>query len=88
MMRASSVRRWLVLLLTLVAAVGFGLLLPWIMRGTELLAARWTQSYWLLLLIILPVVLWRGTFGDRARSHACTRDQESIVGDSRCRATA
>jgi Ca-activated chloride channel family protein len=68
MMRASTVRRWLVLIGTLIIAAGIGLLLPWIVRGSELLAARWTQRYWLLLLVVLPVVLWRGTFGEDRRT--------------------
>jgi Ca-activated chloride channel family protein len=68
MMRASTLRRWLILLATLVLAAGVGLLIPWLMRGSELLAARWTQRYWLLLLLLLPLVLWRGTLGEDRRT--------------------
>lgn len=68
MTRAASIRRWLVLVATLLIAVGFGVLVPWFMRGSELLAARWTQRYWLLLLVVVPFALWRGTLGDDRRT--------------------
>jgi Ca-activated chloride channel family protein len=68
MMRATTLRRWLVLIGALLLAVLIGLLYPWIARGEELLAARWTQRYWLLLLVLLPLVLWRGTLGEDRRT--------------------
>lgn len=68
MSRARGIRRWLMVLAILVMAVGVGLIVPWSMRGSELLAARWTQPYWLLLLVLLPVILWRGTLGEDQRT--------------------
>lgn len=68
MSRARGIRRWLMVLAILVMAVGVGLIVPWSMRGSELLAARWTQPYWLLLLVLLPVILWRGTLGEDRRT--------------------
>ena len=61
-------RRWLILVGTLVVALTIGLLIPWLMRGSELLAARWTQRWWLLMLAALPFVLWRGTVGEDRRT--------------------
>jgi len=60
--------RWLILVGTLVGSVAIGLSIPWFMRGNELLAARWTQRFWLFLLVVLPLVLWRGTFGADRRT--------------------
>lgn len=68
MTRASTLRRLLILFAALIVAAGLGLLIPWIMRGSELLAARWTQRYWLLLLVLLPLLLWRATFGEDRRT--------------------
>jgi len=67
-MRATTLRRWLVLVGALLLAVLVGLLYPWLVRGEELLAARWTQRYWLLLLVLLPLVLWRATLGEDRRT--------------------
>jgi len=61
-------RRWLILVGTLIAAVAFGVGIPWLMRGNELLAARWTHLHWLLLLAALPFVFWRSTFGEDRRT--------------------
>ncbi len=68
MNRTTQWRRWLILAVTLLLAVAIGLLIPWLMRGSELLAARWTQRWWLLLLAVVPFVLWRGTLGEDRRT--------------------
>jgi Ca-activated chloride channel family protein len=68
MSRRTQWRRWLILVLTLGLALILGLGLLWAMRGSELLAARWTQRWWLLLLAVVPVVLWRGTLGEDRRT--------------------
>ncbi len=61
-------RRWLILVGTLFCALAFGLAIPWLMRDSELLSARWTQRWWLLLLAAVPFVLWRGTVGEDRRT--------------------
>ncbi len=68
MSRKTQWRRWLILAGTLLLAGALGLLIPWLMRGSELLAARWTQRWWLLLLGAVPFVLWRGTIGEDRRT--------------------
>ena len=68
MSRFTILRRWLILTGTLFLAVAIGLAIPWLLRGSELLAARWTQRWWLILLVAVPLVLWRATFGDDRRT--------------------
>lgn len=68
MSRKTQWRRWLFLTVTLLVTVGVGLAILWLMRGSELLVARWTQRWWLLLLALIPFVLWRGTFGEDRRT--------------------
>ena len=68
MSRKTQWRRWLSLTVTLLVTVGVGLAILWLMRGSELLVARWTQRWWLLLLALIPFVLWRGTFGEDRRT--------------------
>lgn len=68
MSKKTQWRRWLILTGTLAGAVAIGAAIPWLMRGNELLAARWTYPGWLLLLVALPFVLWRGTIGEDRRT--------------------
>jgi Ca-activated chloride channel family protein len=68
MSRKTQWRRWLTLAGTVLLAGALGLSIPWLMRGSELLAARWTQRWWLLLLTLVPFVLWRGTVGEDRRT--------------------
>jgi len=68
MMHKTQWRRWLTLTAMILLAAAVGLSIPWLMRGSELLAARWTQRWWLLLLSVVPFVLWRGTVGEDRRT--------------------
>lgn len=53
--------------LALIAALGAGLAYPAIARGPELVSASW-QNWWLLpLLVLVPVVFWRATWGEDRR---------------------
>jgi len=56
----------LALVLPLVAALGA--LYPMLARGDALFAARWEHPWALLLLLPLPLILWRSTFGEDRRS--------------------
>jgi Ca-activated chloride channel homolog len=68
MSRRAQWRRWLILVAALAIALAIGCSIPWLMRGSELMAARWTQRWWLLLLAAVPLVLWRGTMGEDRRT--------------------
>lgn len=67
---AGSRRLWLrlaiLLLATLVSAL-VALAYPGLARGDELLAASWQQPWALLGLLLVPVLFWRGTFGEDRR---------------------
>lgn len=52
---------------TLVVAL-LGLAYPAIARGLDLWAASWERPWLLLLLLLVPVVFWRGTFGEDRRT--------------------
>ncbi len=70
--RRSAALRWLprlgVLLAATLAALGVGLAYPAIARGPELLAASWQNGWYLLGLLLVPVVFWRGTLGEDRRT--------------------
>ena len=54
--------------LALVVALGAGLAYPAVARGPELVSASW-QNWWLLpLLVLVPVVFWRATWGEDRRT--------------------
>jgi Ca-activated chloride channel homolog len=60
-------RLGMLVLITLVCAL-IGFAYPAIARGEELLAASWSNAWFLLLLLLLPFVFWRGTFGEDRRT--------------------
>ncbi len=69
--KARNTRRWLrlgILVLIGLLALVLGLAYPALTRGTEFFEARWQQPWWLLGLVLVPVVLWRGTFGEDRRT--------------------
>jgi Ca-activated chloride channel family protein len=64
------VKRWrigiLVAATLLISAVALSY--PWFSRGEELLRADWQNAWALLGLLVLPLVFWRGTFGEDRRT--------------------
>jgi Ca-activated chloride channel homolog len=52
--------------MTIVVAL-LGLAYPWIARGTGWLEASFQYKWFLLLLLLIPLVFWAGTFGQDAR---------------------
>ncbi|HLV21156.1 MAG TPA: VWA domain-containing protein [Polyangiaceae bacterium] len=65
---ARKLVRWLVLLSALVIAALLALVYPWLARGPELLHASWQEPRWLFLLLLLPLLFWRSTFGEDRRT--------------------
>jgi Ca-activated chloride channel family protein len=59
-------RTGLVVGMTVVAAL-VGLAYPWIARGTGWLEVSFQYKWFLLLLLVIPLVFWAGTFGQDAR---------------------
>jgi len=57
-----------VLAAALVAAVAAAGVYPVAARGPELLTAEWQQPLFLIALAIVPIVFWRGTFGEDRRT--------------------
>lgn len=49
-------------------SVLLGLAYPLIARGTEILRANWEHAWLLLGLLLVPLVFWRGTFGEDRRT--------------------
>ena len=65
--RPRTLQRIALVALALIAALGAGLAYPAIARGPELVSASW-QNWWLLpLLVLVPVVFWRATWGEDRR---------------------
>jgi Ca-activated chloride channel family protein len=62
-----TLRRVLLLLAWLGVVTLAALAYPVLARGHALLAARWEAKWVLLALALVPVVFWRGTFGEDAR---------------------
>ena len=48
--------------------LGAGLAYPALARGAELLSASWEYPYLLWALLLVPLVFWRGTFGEDRRT--------------------
>jgi Ca-activated chloride channel family protein len=65
--RARELRRLglIVLFLLIVGTLGFAY--PALVRGPELLGAEWQNRWFLLGLLLVPWLLWRGTYGDDQR---------------------
>jgi Ca-activated chloride channel family protein len=57
-----------VLCLATLGVLLVGLAYPAIGRGADFLSARWEQPWVLLGLLLIPVVFWRGTFGEDRRT--------------------
>ena len=47
---------------------GLGILYPALARGPELMNAAWHRPWFLLGLLLVPFVFWRGTFGEDRRT--------------------
>jgi Ca-activated chloride channel family protein len=62
-----AIRIAVVLGFTLVA-IGLGVLYPAVARGPELWDAAWHRPWFLLGLLLVPFVFWRGTFGEDRRT--------------------
>jgi len=60
--------RLLLLLASLVLALILGALYPLSRFGSEWLEVKWEQPYWLFLLLALPLMLWRSTYGRDRRT--------------------
>jgi Ca-activated chloride channel family protein len=65
--RGKRVSRWVVLVGTLVTAVALGATYPLAARGTSWLSAKWEHPWFLVALVLVPVIFWRATFGQDAR---------------------
>lgn len=65
--RRRALRILLLVALTVLVLVS-GALYPALLRGRELLRADFRQPLWLLALLIVPVLFWRGTFGEDRRT--------------------
>src|SRR5262249_10161635 len=59
--------RLFIVLLSLALALAAGFAYPLLAQGRELFAATWQARYWLLALVAVPWVLWRGTWGSDPR---------------------
>jgi Ca-activated chloride channel homolog len=57
-----------VLILATLIALAAGIAYPALARGTELLSATWEYPYLLIALVLVPLVFWRGTFGEDRRT--------------------
>ena len=66
-MKRTLLRVGLLLLFTL-GVIGAGLTYPWVMRGWAWLDVTWRHPWALLLLLLVPVVMWRATFGEDSRT--------------------
>ncbi len=53
---------------TTLAALGLGLVYPWLARGDAWFSVTWQHLWALGLLVVVPVVWWWGTFGQDGRS--------------------
>ena len=60
-------KRLAVILGFLVAAVLLGAAYPALVKGPELSGAEWQYPWYLLGLVLVPWLLWRGTYGEDAR---------------------
>jgi len=61
-------KRFFLIVLWLVAALGLGALYPLFARSGALLNADWQAPYWLFGLVLVPPLLWRTTYGADRRS--------------------
>ncbi|GMV13719.1 MAG: VWA domain-containing protein [Myxococcales bacterium] len=57
-----------VVTLALIGALGAGIAYPAIARGPELLNASWQNWWFLPLLVLVPLVFWRATWGEDRRT--------------------
>lgn len=60
-------RRLAMIALFLVVAVLLGAAYPALVKGPELASAEWQYPWYLLGLLLVPWLLWRGTYGEDAR---------------------
>ncbi len=65
--RGNSVRRALLLTAWLLLTCALGLAYPLWVRGQDLPGMTWERPEWLWSLLLLPLVLWRGTWGEDRR---------------------
>ncbi len=66
--RGRTVTRILLLVLALLLLVAAGLAYPVLGLGRDVYAATWQDRFLLLGLVVVPFVLWRGTFGEDRRT--------------------
>jgi len=66
-MKRGGVRRALVLVTAIVAAVGVGAIYPVVAKGSAWLTARWEHPLALVALALVPFVLYRATLGEDSR---------------------
>jgi Ca-activated chloride channel homolog len=65
--RAPALRRLALIVSFLLLALALGCAYPALSRGPELMGAEWQNRWFLLGLLLVPWLLWRGTYGDDAR---------------------
>jgi Ca-activated chloride channel family protein len=63
-----TVRRALLVSLFVVLVVGLAIAFPIVMRGEDWLGVKWENRWALLGLLVVPPLLWRGTFGADSRT--------------------
>jgi hypothetical protein len=66
--RARLLVRLGLLVLGTVAVTLLAVAYPALARGRELMSASWREPWYLLGLLLVPVVFWRGTFGEDRRT--------------------
>ncbi len=68
MSRSERSARLVVVLITLLLALALGAAYPLLSRGQDLAVAKWQAQPWFFALALVPLVLWRSTFGSDRRS--------------------
>ncbi|WP_394826804.1 VWA domain-containing protein [Pendulispora albinea] len=62
-MSTNRVARTVLVLAGVLSAIAIGLVYPALARGEAWRSAQWTSKWWLLGLLVVPVVVWRMTLG-------------------------
>ena len=63
-----TLRRLAIVLGAALILLALGFAYPFFARGPELISASWQNWYFLFALLLIPLVFWRGTFGEDRRT--------------------